>query len=51
VNRKLSAGQQARLKAIAAAPDDQIDYTDIPALSEDFWQNAVRNPRINSILQ
>lgn len=44
MTRKLSVEQQAKLRALAATPDDQIDYTDIPALSEDFWKNAVRNP-------
>ena len=44
MTRKLSVEQQAKLHALAATPDDQIDYTDIPALPEDFWNNAVRNP-------
>jgi uncharacterized protein (DUF4415 family) len=25
-------------------PDDQIDYSDIPPLTDEFWKNAVRNP-------
>ena len=25
-------------------PDDQIDYSDIPPLSDEFWEKAVRNP-------
>lgn len=33
-----------RLAEIAALPDDEIDYSDIPPLTEKFWQNAVRNP-------
>lgn len=44
MNRKLSTDQQAKLEALAATPDGQIDYTDIPALPDDFWKNAVRNP-------
>ncbi len=44
MNRKLSTEQQEKLRAVAALPDDQIDYTDIPALPDSFWDNAVRNP-------
>ena len=25
-------------------PDGDIDYSDIPPLSDEFWKNAVRNP-------
>ncbi len=25
---------------LAALPDDQIDYSDIPELDDDFWANA-----------
>jgi uncharacterized protein (DUF4415 family) len=25
-------------------PDDKIDFSDIPELTEKFWQNAVPNP-------
>ncbi len=25
-------------------PDETIDFSDIPELTEDFWKNAVRNP-------
>lgn len=44
MTRKLSAEQQAKLQALASLPDAQIDYSDIPPLSDDFWRNAVRNP-------
>jgi uncharacterized protein (DUF4415 family) len=40
----LTAEQQAELKALAAQPDSTIDFSDIPPLGDDFWQNAVRNP-------
>jgi uncharacterized protein (DUF4415 family) len=33
-----------RLKALAARPDSEIDLSDIPELTEDFFKNAVRNP-------
>lgn len=25
-------------------PNSEIDYSDIPPLTEEFWKNAVRNP-------
>ena len=40
----LTEEQKARLKALAAKPDSEIDYSDIPPLDEQFWKNAVRNP-------
>lgn len=33
-----------RLAEIAALPDDQIDLSDIPELTEKFWKSGVRNP-------
>lgn len=38
----LTAEQKARLEALAAQPDDEIDYSDIPPLSDSFWVNAVQ---------
>lgn len=38
----LTAEQKARLEALAARPDDAIDYSEIPPLSDAFWANAVR---------
>ena len=32
--KELTAGE------LAALPDDQIDYSDIPELDDDFWENA-----------
>ena len=40
----LTETRKAELKALAARPDSDIDYSDIPALTEEFWQNAVPNP-------
>jgi hypothetical protein len=39
----LTAAQKAELAALATLPDDRIDTSDIPPLSETFWQNAVRS--------
>jgi uncharacterized protein (DUF4415 family) len=41
---KLSPARKTVLKALAARPDSEIDFSDIPPLTEKFWQNAVRNP-------
>jgi uncharacterized protein (DUF4415 family) len=38
----LTKRQQADLAALAARPDGEIDFSDIPPLTEDFWKNAVR---------
>lgn len=40
----LTAEQKAEIKALAAMPDEQIDYSDIPPLDDSFWQKAVQNP-------
>lgn len=40
----LNPDQEAELKALAARPDDEIDTSDIPPLTEAFWKQAVRNP-------
>ena len=43
-DRRLTAGLKRRLQKLARQPDDQINTSDIPELTESFWQNAVRNP-------
>src|SRR6202140_4710106 len=43
-NNRLNAKNIDRLKKLAARPDEEIDTSDIPELSEKCWQNAVRNP-------
>jgi uncharacterized protein (DUF4415 family) len=40
----LTDKQKAELEALQAMPDEEIDYSDIPPLSDEFWKNAVRNP-------
>jgi len=40
-NHKVSPEAIARMKAIK---DEDIDFSDIPPLTEKFWKNAVRNP-------
>ncbi|KQP36866.1 BrnA antitoxin family protein [Methylobacterium sp. Leaf100] len=40
----LTPEQRAELEALAATPDSEIDYSDIPPLTEAFFANAQRNP-------
>ena len=40
----LTAKQRAELKALAQAPEAQINYEDQPQLSRAFLKDAVRNP-------
>jgi uncharacterized protein (DUF4415 family) len=47
----LTAAQRRELAALAALPDDMIDYSDIPPLTERFWENAVRNPFYRPVKQ
>jgi uncharacterized protein (DUF4415 family) len=35
---------QAEIKALSELPDNAIDYSDIPPLSDEFWQSAALNP-------
>ena len=38
----LTDEQRERLHALDALKDEDIDFSDIPPLGEDFWKNAVR---------
>jgi uncharacterized protein (DUF4415 family) len=40
----LTRRQRREVARAAAIPDSQIDYSDIPPLTANFWRNAVRNP-------
>jgi uncharacterized protein (DUF4415 family) len=42
--KSLTQRQRRAIAAIAAKPDSEIDYSDIPRLRESFWKGAVRNP-------
>jgi len=50
-DRKLTARQKWELAKVAARPDSEIDYSDIPPLGEKFWKNAVRNPLYRPVKQ
>jgi len=43
-DRPMTSARKRRLARIAAQPDSQIDFSEIPPLTEKFWKNAVRNP-------
>jgi uncharacterized protein (DUF4415 family) len=43
-DRRLPAGRKRRLKQLSPRPDNEINTSEIPELTERFWQNAVRNP-------
>jgi uncharacterized protein (DUF4415 family) len=40
----LTDEQHARLSMLDKMPEEKIDYSDIPPMSDDFWKNAIRNP-------
>lgn len=40
----LTEEQVERLKALDNLRDEDIDFSDIPRLSDDFFKNGVRNP-------
>lgn len=40
----LSKADKLLAVKLAARPDSEIDYSDIPPLTEEFFKNAVRNP-------
>jgi uncharacterized protein (DUF4415 family) len=50
-SRVLTAAQRRELATLAALPDDKIDYSEIPPLTEMFWENAVRNPFYRPVKQ
>ena len=40
----LTKSQKAELEALRQSSDEEINYSNIPALGVDFWKAAVRNP-------
>lgn len=40
----LDAARQQRLEALAALPDDDIDYSDIPDMSAANWRRGTASP-------
>lgn len=42
--KPLSENQKAELKALSELADSHIDYSDIPALPDELWKSAAKNP-------
>ena len=40
----MTPARKSKLARRAARPDSEIDFSDIPPLTESFWKNAVPNP-------
>lgn len=36
----LTESQQAEIKILSELPDDDIDFSDIPPLTDEFWEKA-----------
>lgn len=47
----LTKSRKAELKALAARPDSEINYSDIPQLDDQFWARAVPNPFFKPVKQ
>jgi uncharacterized protein (DUF4415 family) len=48
---RLTAARKQRLKQLSRRLDSEVDTSDIPELTEQFWQNAVRNPFYRPVKQ
>jgi uncharacterized protein (DUF4415 family) len=42
--KPLTPQQRREIAILAAKPDSEIDFSDIPPLADDFFKNAARNP-------
>ena len=47
----LTAARKRKLAQLAARPDSEIDLSDIPELTDEFFKNAVRNPFYRPVKQ
>jgi len=47
----MTSARKRKLARLAARPDSEIDFSDIPPLDESFWKNAVRNPFYRPVKQ
>jgi hypothetical protein len=47
--KPLTEAEKAELHDLAARPDDDIDTSDIPPLSDEFWERAVSNSRYRPV--
>ena len=47
----MTPARKQRLTRLAARPDSEIDFSDIPLRDESFWKNAIRNPYYRPVKQ
>ena len=47
----ITSARKRKLAKLAAKPDAEIDFSDIPPLNDSFWKNAVRNPYYRPVKQ
>jgi uncharacterized protein (DUF4415 family) len=47
----MTPARKRKLAQLAARPDSEIDFSEIPSLKESFWKNAVRNPFYRPVKQ
>jgi uncharacterized protein (DUF4415 family) len=47
----MTPARKRKLAELAARPDSEIDFSEIPPLKESFWKNAVRNPFYRPVKQ
>jgi uncharacterized protein (DUF4415 family) len=48
---RITPARMRELKQLAERPDSEIDFFDIPELTDKFWANAVRNPYYRPVKQ
>ena len=51
LHRRLTPRQNAELAALAKMSDEDIDFSDIPELTDEFWKNAKPNPFYRPVKQ
>jgi uncharacterized protein (DUF4415 family) len=47
----ITPAHKRKLEHLAARPDSEIDFSEIPPLKDSFWKNAVRNPFYRPVKQ
>ena len=47
----MTPASKRKLARLAARPDSEIDFSEIPPLQESFWRNAVPNPFYRPVKQ
>lgn len=47
----MTPARKRKLARLAARPEAEIDFSDIPPLKDSFWKSAVRNPFYRPVKQ